>query len=194
MSILDTTDYLYYFRCGGHWEGWTRLGPPAGHLDRDPCRSSVWATNTPGSPHFPVEAVEDATASGFPARGSVLAPIIAGRSFLPGEDNAPSPSNLVVISERLWTERFNRDPATVGRTVRLDGRQTFTVVGVVSGMFLDGHSSRTEVWRTVSLSEYQDPRHRQFPYATLGRLAEGAFLELHWGTMAKAPGRGVATE
>lgn len=100
-------------------------------------------------------------------------PIIAGRSFLPGEDTTPSPSNLIVISERLWTERFKRDPAAIGRTVRLE-RTPYTIVGVVTGKFLDGHSSRTEVWRTISLAEYQDPRHRGFPFAVLGRLGEGS--------------------
>jgi hypothetical protein len=65
-------------------------------------------------------------------------PIIAGRSFLPGEDTTAAPSNLIIISERLWTERFNRDPATIGRTVRLDSSRAYTVVGVVSGKFLDG--------------------------------------------------------
>jgi predicted permease len=99
-------------------------------------------------------------------------PMIAGRSFLRGEDTTPSPSNLVVISERLWTERFNRDPETIGRTVRLE-RTPFTIVGVVTGKFLDGHSSRTEVWRAMSLAEYQDPRHRGIPYAILGRLEQG---------------------
>jgi predicted permease len=98
--------------------------------------------------------------------------IIAGRSFLPGEDTTASPSNLVVISERLWTERFSRDPSAIGRTVRIE-RTPVTIVGVVEGSFLDGHNSRTEIWRTISLAEYQDPRHRQFPHATLGRLAPG---------------------
>src|SRR5688572_29837753 len=99
-------------------------------------------------------------------------PMIAGRSFLPGEDMTPSPSNLIVISERLWTERFNRDPATIGRTVRV-GRTPCTIVGVVTRKFLDGHDSRTELWRTMSLAEYQDPRHRAFPHATLGRVRQG---------------------
>jgi len=99
-------------------------------------------------------------------------PIVAGRSFLPGEDDTPSPTNVVVISERLWAERFNRDASAIGRTIRLE-RTSFTIVGVVTRKFLDGHSSRTEVWRPLSLSEYQEPRHRQFPFATLGRLADG---------------------
>ncbi len=99
-------------------------------------------------------------------------PMVAGRSFLTGEDTSSAPSNLIIISESLWTRRFHRDPETVGKAMRLE-RTSFTIVGVVAGSFLDGHDSRTEVWRTVSLAEYKDPRHRQFPHATLGRLAEG---------------------
>ena len=48
-----------------------------------------------------------------------------GRGFLPSEEHA----NVVVLGYALWEREFGTDPAIVGKTVRLSGRQ-FTVVGV----------------------------------------------------------------
>ena len=57
-------------------------------------------------------------------------PMVLGRAFTEGEDRAP----VVVLSERLWQRRFNRDPQVVGGTIHLSGHQ-FTVVGIVPGAF-----------------------------------------------------------
>ncbi len=54
---------------------------------------------------------------------------ILGRDFDPSEDQANA-SNVVLISERLWRERFRSDPSVLGRFVDLDGK-TFTVIGVL---------------------------------------------------------------
>jgi predicted permease len=110
------------------------------------------------------------TANYFEALGIQL---VAGRPFLQSEDSAPTPSHVVIISERLWTERFNRTPAIAGQSIRL-GQQVMTIVGVAPASFLDGHGSRTEIWRVLQLSEYADPRHADFPYSLLGRLSNGA--------------------
>jgi putative ABC transport system permease protein len=48
-----------------------------------------------------------------------------GRGFLPTEEHA----NVVVLGYALWERQFGTDPAIVGKTVRLSGKQ-FTVVGV----------------------------------------------------------------
>jgi len=53
---------------------------------------------------------------------------IAGRSFTADDDRLGGPA-VVMISERLWARVFQRDPAAVGRTLRLDDRPR-TVVGV----------------------------------------------------------------
>ncbi len=52
-----------------------------------------------------------------------------GRGFLPEEDQRPGVSAVTVISHKLWQTRFAGDPATVGRSVKLNG-QPFTIVGV----------------------------------------------------------------
>jgi hypothetical protein len=41
----------------------------------------------------------------------------AGRDFLPEEDVEPGRNPVVIISERLWQRRWNRDARAIGRTV-----------------------------------------------------------------------------
>jgi predicted permease len=76
---------------------------------------------------------------------------VAGRTFRPDD-----PLDVVVISGRLWRQRFNNDPALIGRTAMLDGRP-FTVIGVMPERFQFPYNaasllagalpeSRTDVW------------------------------------------------
>ncbi len=64
-----------------------------------------------------------ATATLFPALG--VRPLIG--SFFEARDET---SPVVVLSEGLWRQRFNADPAVLGRAVHLDG-ESYTVVGVL---------------------------------------------------------------
>lgn len=57
-----------------------------------------------------------------------------GRSFLPEEDRSPGAAMVAMISDRLWRRRFGRDPAILGKTIRLT-RETCTIVGVVPAGF-----------------------------------------------------------
>jgi predicted permease len=52
-----------------------------------------------------------------------------GRGFEPAEDSGRNSHPVVVISHRLWMERFNADPGVVGRVQMLNGT-AFTIVGV----------------------------------------------------------------
>ena len=52
-----------------------------------------------------------------------------GRGFLPEEDRTPGERAVALISHKLWQTRFGGDPATVGRTVKINGHP-FTIVGV----------------------------------------------------------------
>ena len=56
----------------------------------------------------------------------------AGRLF--GDRDGAGEVPLVVLSHAFWTRRYNRDPAIVGRTVRVSSHP-FTVVGVASEGF-----------------------------------------------------------
>ena len=54
---------------------------------------------------------------------------LVGRGFTPDEARSGGPA-VVVISEGLWTRALGRDPAIVGKAIRLDERP-FTIVGVM---------------------------------------------------------------
>ena len=55
--------------------------------------------------------------------------ILKGRAFTREED-LPNGPPLVLISEGLWSRRFARDPAILGRTVSLNSKP-YTVIGIV---------------------------------------------------------------
>jgi predicted permease len=57
-------------------------------------------------------------------------PMVLGRGFAEGEENAPE----IVLGAALWRRRFNSDPAIAGKTINLSGR-AYTVVGVVTPTF-----------------------------------------------------------
>jgi MacB-like periplasmic core domain len=59
---------------------------------------------------------------------------LLGRTFAPEEDRLFDPRRVVILSERMWRERFGSDPAITGKTVRLSN-QGFTVIGVMDSGF-----------------------------------------------------------
>jgi putative ABC transport system permease protein len=72
----------------------------------------------------------------FPARFSANylellgVKLALGRNFLPEEDR-PGNDRVVILSHRLWKNRFNADPNVVGNSLTLNGKK-FTVVGVLA--------------------------------------------------------------
>ena len=58
----------------------------------------------------------------------------AGRTIGPEDDRLPDAHPVAMISHGYWERRFGRDPAIVGRQIRLSGR-SFTVVGVTPPEF-----------------------------------------------------------
>jgi predicted permease len=82
------------------------------------------------------------TANYFTALGAVPA---VGRLFNAEDSDQPGASPITVLSHGLWTRRFDKDPAIVGRTVRLNG-QPFTVVGVAPEGFHGTGVRALDLW------------------------------------------------
>ena len=57
-----------------------------------------------------------------------------GRGFLPEEGKVPGRDAVVVVSYDFWENQLARDPAVIGRTLRIKGID-FTVVGVAPNTF-----------------------------------------------------------
>jgi predicted permease len=97
-----------------------------------------------------------------------------GRTFYPGEDRAGQ-DNFVVLSHSLWEQRFDKDPAIIGRSVELEGASR-QVVGVMPAGFRFP-SAKTQVWIPLD----NDPRSVPTYWAgdfmhVIGRLRPGASI------------------
>ena len=69
-------------------------------------------------------------------------PPFLGRTFAPDEDQ-PGKNQVVVLSYRLWKNRFAGDPAAIGKVATLDGK-SYTIVGVMPAGFQ--YPPATELW------------------------------------------------
>jgi predicted permease len=61
-----------------------------------------------------------------------VSPVI-GRTFTPADDDGAA--RVAILSGRLWTRTFGRDPNVIGRAVMLD-RQPYSVIGVLPETFV----------------------------------------------------------
>jgi putative ABC transport system permease protein len=90
-----------------------------------------------------------------------------GRAFLPGEDD-PARANVVVFSNGVWQELFGADPATVGKTVLLNGK-SYLVVGVMPAGFKFPEGA--QAWLPRPVSSQAKSNYRDIPYfKVIGRL------------------------
>jgi len=81
----------------------------------------------------------------------------------------------IVISHELWTTRFNSDPASVGRTVGIDGR-TVEVVGVAPAGFGGATAVANQIWVPVGVRG-ADRKSWDVRMVPLGRLRQGLSVE-----------------
>ena len=106
---------------------------------------------------------------------------LKGRTFEADEDQ-PGRDDVVVIAESLWTRRFNRSPEVVGQTITLDQRP-YRVVGVLPASFAfpkreELHhfvpfGERTEVWKPLALTAFEQAADGDWNYAVIARLKPG---------------------
>ena len=116
----------------------------------------------------------------FPVLG--IAPA-AGRLLSPADDQALGESLVVVLSHAYWTNRFDRDPGVVGRTLIVNG-QHLTIVGVAPEGF-DGTTlgARPQVFVPITLRGLMNPGfngfhvRRSYWAYVFGRLRPGVSLE-----------------
>jgi putative ABC transport system permease protein len=94
-----------------------------------------------------------------------------GRDFTPQED-APG-VRVVMLSDRLWRQRFGADPSMVNRNVTLNGQPTL-VVGVMPPGFSILDKS-VEVWSPIGFSPAsRTPRGRWL--CAIGRVKDGVSM------------------
>ena len=76
-------------------------------------------------------------------------PMTLGRAFNADDDRLERSRPVIVISHQLWERRFNRDPAAIGREVRLNGRP-FTVLGVAAPRFTGTNVAIADFWIPIA--------------------------------------------
>jgi putative ABC transport system permease protein len=106
---------------------------------------------------------------------------IRGRTFRP-EECAVGRNDVVVISERLWRRKFDRDPRVLGSKLIADGR-AFTVVGIMPASFefplplfnITGaqFGEQADIWQPLGFTDKEMKRRGSRSYGVIGRLAPG---------------------
>jgi putative ABC transport system permease protein len=101
--------------------------------------------------------------------------VISGRSFTEDE-NRVGGSKVVMISHRLWQERFGGEPEVIGKTVELD-KAPHTIIGVLDPGF-KGQDGTTDFWAPFNLVVQPGSGILTEPdiswFEVIGRLNRGA--------------------
>lgn len=83
-------------------------------------------------------------------------PLLLGRAFADDEEIG-SHNAVAVLSEKIWREHYNADPALLGRRIRI-GSVDFTVVGIAAAAFSEprfiGPSRSNDVWLPWDFNPY----------------------------------------
>jgi predicted permease len=124
-----------------------------------------------------------AVSSGFFATLGVQ-PML-GRVFLPEEDQ-PGRSHVVVLSHRLWQERFGANPDMVGRNINLDGTG-YLVAGVMpASLRLPDFA---QMWTPMAWTDQERAVRGEHHYMVIARLKPGVRLEQAQAEMDAISGR-----
>ena len=76
--------------------------------------------------------------------------VLAGRTLAGFDARTPGGDPVAVLSHDAWTRFFDRDPAAVGRTLRLND-QVVTIVGVVHEEFQGLNDTPPDLWLPVTM-------------------------------------------
>jgi putative ABC transport system permease protein len=116
--------------------------------------------------HDAVEQLQVAPATpGFLPMLGYGHPLALGRDFMESE-GAPGSDRVVIITHRIWRDRFASNPNVIGEEVRID-RKPHTVVGVLAAGPPDENQSQLWVPLSFTPDELSTGLHRYFVMARL---------------------------
>jgi putative ABC transport system permease protein len=109
---------------------------------------------------------------------------VAGRDFLPEEDQPGHDNNVVLLRNKFWKTHFNGDPQVIGKSLRLNNK-SFQIVGVLppGEPWLDAADVFIPFVRSAN------PDRGSFEFSVIGRLAKGVSFqtaEADLNTIAKS--------
>src|SRR5262245_5208996 len=76
--------------------------------------------------------------------------VLSGRALADFDARLDGPEPVAVLSYHAWTRRYDRDPAIIGRTIRLND-QLATVVGIMQEEFLGLNDTPPDAWVPVTM-------------------------------------------
>ena len=91
--------------------------------------------------------------------------LLLGRNFSATEDS-PSGEAVVLISHRLWQERFSRDPSVLGQALTLNGAP-YTIIGVLPEAATAFPLNQVQIWV---------PRPTEVNYLAASQLNGGGYF------------------
>jgi putative ABC transport system permease protein len=129
-------------------------------------RPQPLVVTSPGDEPERVQSIA-ATANFFTTLG--VRPIL-GRSF-PTDSDAAGRDGVVVLSRRLWNNRFGAEPSIIGRDIGLNGRPT-RVIGIIRDE--DCYPPGVDAWVPLVFTPAEVTERAQQRVAAMGRLADTA--------------------
>jgi putative ABC transport system permease protein len=94
-----------------------------------------------------------------------------GRDFRPGEDR-PGNDRVVIISPRLWQNRFGGSADIIGRSIRVDG-EPHEIIGVLPASFNDWrHMGWVDLFRPLALDQQKSADRQTTFLRLIGRRAD----------------------
>lgn len=100
-------------------------------------------------------------------------PLALGRDFLE-EEGTPGRDRVVILTHRIWRERFGSNPGIVGGQIRID-RQPYTVVGILGAGPAD--ENQNQLWVPLAFSPEMQRNHDAHWLLVMGRLKAGISLQ-----------------
>ena len=104
---------------------------------------------------------------------------VMGRALAPADDESAG-NPVIVLSDKGWARRFDRDPNVLGRTV-LVGGAPFEIIGVMPAGFRGLEVSPPDFWAPLAqLAQFQPGdrgREDNTGVAIIGRLKPGVSME-----------------
>ena len=112
------------------------------------------------------------TARGFDIAGAKTA---IGRLYTAEDDRIGAPA-VVVLGNEIWTRRYNRNPAVLGRTIRVNALDA-TVIGVMAEGMKFPFTSEAWVPTSQIAAALRAAGRGTRNYFVVGRLADGVTVE-----------------
>ncbi len=98
---------------------------------------------------------------------------IIGRDFTPA-DEIPGAPPVAILNYSFWESRFGRDPAILGRTIRMNGAPT-TVIGVMPRGF--SFPQKQDLWVPLVPTPEVLRRDKRETWFVFGRMRDGVTIE-----------------